>query len=114
MRQAAQFAMVAKGADALDSMAGILKADADRHALHALWGLGQLYRNGCKDAVPFILESLTAENAEIRANAARMCGDISLVSAKDSLLSLLEDKSPRVVSLATIALGRVALKVIRR
>jgi quinoprotein glucose dehydrogenase len=111
VRQAAQFAMVAKGADAIDSMAGILKADADRHApLHALWGLGQLYRNGCKDAVPFILESLTAENAEIRANAARMCGDISLVSAKDSLLSLLQDKSPRVVSLATIALGRVAPK----
>ena len=92
-------------------MAGILKADADRHApLHALWGLGQLYRNGNKDAVPFILESLTAENAEIRANVARMCGDISLVSARDSLLSLLQDKSPRVVSLATIALGRVAPK----
>jgi putative heme-binding domain-containing protein len=39
-----------------------------------------------------------------------MCGDISLDSAKDSLLSLLQDKSPRVVSLATIALGRVAPK----
>ena len=47
VRQAAQFAMVAKGPTAIKTFAEILKADSNPQApLHSLWGLGQLYRRG--------------------------------------------------------------------
>ena len=111
VRQAAQFAMVAKGSTAIKTFAEILKADADPHApLHSLWGLGQLYRNGVADAASPLLGSLTSDNEEIRANAARTCGDIQLASARKLLLDLLDDPSARVISLATVALGRIAPK----
>ena len=73
-----------------------------------MWALGQLYRNGVEAAASHLVSSLVSENAEIRANAARTCGDISLTSSKEPLIALLNDSSKRVVSLAAIALGRVA------
>ena len=110
VRQAAQFAMVKKGESSVDTLVSILKnVDSKNHAsLHAVWALGQLYRNGVEEAASHLVSSLVSENAEIRANAARTCGDISLTSSKEPLIALLNDSSKRVVSLAAIALGRVA------
>ena len=75
-----------------------------------MWALGQLYRNGVEAAASHLVSSLVSENAEIRANAARTCGDISLTSSKEPLIALLNDSSKRVVSLAAIALGRVSIR----
>ena len=109
VRLAAQFAMVEKGASAIELFSGVLESeDARNHRkLHAVWGLGQLYRNGFEGAAPHLLASLSSEVPEIRANGARTCGDVNLHSARIPLLSLLNDPSSRVVSLAAIALGRV-------
>ncbi|MEC7802718.1 MAG: HEAT repeat domain-containing protein [Verrucomicrobiota bacterium] len=110
VRQAAQFAMVKKGESSLETLVSILKnVDSKNHAaLHAVWALGQLYRNGVEAAASHLVSSLVSENAEIRANAARTCGDISLTSSKEPLIAMLNDSSKRVVSLAAIALGRLA------
>ena len=61
-----------------------------------------------KSAADPLVKSLSSENSEIRANAARTCGDIALSSSMEPLISLLNDSSKRVVSLAAVALGRVA------
>ena len=110
VRQAAQFAMVRKGSVSIDTLTTILNGEGTKNqaSLHALWGLGQLYRNGETSASDPLIKSLSSENAEIRANAARTCGDIALSSSMEPLIALLNDSSKRVVSLAAIALGRVA------
>ena len=110
VRQAAQFAMVENGSDSIDALASNLKSEnaKNQSSLHSIWALGQLYRNGYEEAGKYLISSLSAEDSEIRANAARTCGDISLAISKEALLSLLNDPSIRVVSLAAIALGRVS------
>ena len=73
--------------------------------LHAIWGLGQLGRQGKGDAKALI-DLLKDADDEVRANAARVVGDLRLKEARGPLLTLLADKSLRVRSLAAIALGR--------
>ena len=50
VRQATQFAIVEKGVDAVPVFAEIIRdgAKSEYAVLHALWGLGQLYRQGWK------------------------------------------------------------------
>ena len=102
--------MVQKGSSSINTLKSVLNDEGAKNqaSLHALWGLGQLYRNGETTAADPLIKSLSSENAEIRANAARTCGDIVLSSSMEPLISLLNDSSKRVVSLAAIALGRVA------
>ena len=111
VRQEAQFAIVQKGSDvAVSLFAGILSnAKVGEIApLHAVWGLGQLARSGNENAKENIVKCLTHPFIELRANAARTCGDIMINQARASLLDGLEDASPRVVSLCAIALGRLS------
>jgi quinoprotein glucose dehydrogenase len=111
-RQASQFAMVDKGAEAATFFSEIIRNDAKSEyaVLHALWGLGQLYRQGVEGSADAIVDALSAKNSEIRANAARVAGDAIVTEGQSGLLKLLEDSSSRVVSLSAIALGRVAPK----
>ena len=112
VRQASQFAMVGKGAESVPVFTEILKdgAKSEYAALHALWGLGQLYRQGTEGSADAIVDALSAKEPEIRANAARVAGDSMVTEAQSDLSKLLEDSSPRVISLSAIALGRVAPK----
>ena len=84
VRQAAQFAMVENGSDSIDALAENLKSEnaKNQSSLHSIWALGQLYRNGYEEAGKYLISSLSAEDSEIRANAARTCGDISLAISK--------------------------------
>ncbi len=110
VRQAAQFAMVNKGVDAILPFKSILvhKKYSIYAKLHSIWGLGQLARKGHSEMVSPIIEDLFQNKEdEIRANAAKVAGDSGLVQLVDALVNLLNDSSPRVVSLAAIALGRV-------
>jgi quinoprotein glucose dehydrogenase len=112
VRQASQFAMVGKGAEAVPVFAEILRAGAKSEyaALHALWGLGQLYRQGTEGSGDVIVDAMSAKDPEVRANTARVAGDSMVVGGQGDLLKLLEDSSSRVVSLSAIALGRLAPK----
>ena len=111
VRQEAQFAIVGKGSGvALSTFTQIIsKAQAGQLApLHAVWGLGQISRTGHPEARKLLLQTLSHQVVELRANGARTCGDIEISEACDSLLKGLKDSSSRVVSLSAVALGRVA------
>ena len=110
VRQSAQFALVKKGKSVLPVFKEIIaQAKPDEKApLHAVWGVGQFARAGYESAKAELIECLNHKLIEIRANAARLCGDLGLVQSKAKLVGQLKDSSPRVSSLAAIALGRVA------
>jgi len=112
VRQASQFAIVGKGEDAVAVLSEIVSQGIKGQyaPLHALWGLGQLYRQKAEGSADAIVDALSAEDPEIRANAARVVGDSMVIEAQGDLLKLLSDSSARVVSLSAIALGRVAPK----
>jgi len=112
VRQASQFAIVEKGEEALPILAEVasLEGKTELARLHALWGLGQLYREGRKASADAIVAALSADNPEVRANAARVSGDSMVLESREALLKALADDSSRVVSLSAIALGRVAPK----
>jgi putative membrane-bound dehydrogenase-like protein len=113
VRQAAQFAMVAKGEASITQFEKVLedKSSSLYTKLHALWGLGQLGRMSHSKLVePIIVSSFENEEIEIRANVARVVGEIKLRSAIPNLIGLLSDPSPRVASLASIALGKAGLR----
>lgn len=107
LRQMAQFELARRGD--LQTLAQ-MAADQSKPLktrLHGIWGLDQLGRQGL-DATPPLLALLADREAEIRANAARTLGSLNESAAKEALLGLLKDESPRVQSLAAVALGRVA------
>jgi len=109
VRQAAQFALADKGEDGRAVFVAVINESTSQVArLHAIWGLGQLGRRDIAVAetlAPLLLQT----DPEVRANAARVLGDLRLESAKTALLDALsKDDSPRVRSLAAIALGRIA------
>ncbi len=109
VRQAAQFALVDHGGEgiaALEEIAADTEATIPR--LHAAWGIGQALRRG-EGRADVLHALLEAPDAELRANAARILGDLRDTSAKAALLQrLAEDESLRVRSLAAIALGRIS------
>jgi len=74
--------------------------------IHALWGLGQLARKDTAQA-SILIPFLNDKDAEIRAQAAKLLGDIKTVNATNNLLPLLTDSNLRVQFFATQALGRL-------
>lgn len=109
VRQFAQFALVDKkgeGRALLRELAA--KAGDPIPRLHAVWGLGQMGRQG-EDVAKDLLALLKDSNDDLRLNAVRVLGDLHMESAKDPLLaSLRDDSAPAVRSLAAIGLGRIA------
>ena len=113
IRQSAQFAMVQKGKPALVKFKEIVedKKFSFLGKLHSIWGLGQLARKGHSESVTSIIAAmLEHKEVEIRANAARVAGDSNLIELTDSIVQLLKDPSPRVVSIAALSLGRLGEK----
>ncbi len=108
VRKLAQFELVERGPMGKAALGGVAQSkDASLVSrLHALWGIGQLGRQGKADSKA-LLALLKDGDDEVRANAARVAGDLRLKEARGGLLAMLEDKSVRVRSLAAIALGRV-------
>ncbi len=71
--------------------------------IHALWGLGQMQAALAPDQFPF-----KDADPEIRAQTAKIVGDLRLRTAGTQLIQLLGDESPRVRYHAAMALGKVA------
>lgn len=108
IRQKAQFDLVRRAeiqplaAAARDRSAGLAR-------LHGLWGIAQLARKEARHAaelVPFLADS----DGEIRAQAAKMIGDVRYAAAADKLMPLLMDTAPRARFFAAEAIGRLAYK----
>ncbi len=80
--------------------------------LHAIWGLGQVGRvrsrrrsgSSTWDVLGPLLDD---RQAEVRAQAAKVLGEVREAKAFDGLIARLRDDSPRVRSLAAIALGKL-------
>jgi putative heme-binding domain-containing protein len=105
VRQKAQFELVDRGAaDALDAAAHQTQHQLER--VHGMWGLHQLARKDARHAqslVPFLEDG----DAEIRAQAAKLLGDIRYAAPADRYVAMLRDPSPRVRFFAAEALGRI-------
>ena len=102
---AAQFALVDRHCrPELEEVAVASKNQLAR--IHAIWGLSQLGRRD-HGHVLGILALLDDADAEIRAQTARVLGDVEhLNGAAAKLNGLLRDPSARVRSLAAMSLGR--------
>ncbi|HEV7990266.1 MAG TPA: HEAT repeat domain-containing protein [Gemmatimonadaceae bacterium] len=105
VRTKAQFALVDRGAAA--ALLGAARQTADQlERVHGMWGIAQLARKNIRQAAP-LTPFLRDGDAEIRAQAAKLLGDLRYVAASEALLPLLRDESPRVRFFAAEALGRV-------
>ena len=108
VRTKAQFELVDRGASA-ELLASARQTENQLARIHGMWGLGQLARKDARQAaalVPFLKDG----DAEIRAQAAKLLGDVRYGAAATSLVPLLRDASPRVRFFAAEALGRDAYR----
>ena len=108
VRQKAQFELVRRG-----DVQTLLAAANDRSHLirrvHGLWGVGQLARKNPQHA-SVITPFLKDPDKEIRAQAAKLAGDLRIAGVGPGLVPLLKDEAPRVRFFAAEALGRIAHK----
>ncbi|MEM7395111.1 MAG: HEAT repeat domain-containing protein, partial [Verrucomicrobiota bacterium] len=85
-------------------------ATAGEHRLrriHGIWGLWQLGRKKVDAARPLVA-LLNDNDPEIRAQAAKVLGDVSFRAAANDVAELLKDPEPRVRSIAGMAMRRLA------
>jgi quinoprotein glucose dehydrogenase len=105
VRQKAQFELAER--DAADLFLNTIEeSDHQLARIHGIWGLAQIGRHNLEEVAPLI-RFLDDEDREIRAQAARMLGDIRYEPAGDDLILLLADDSPRVQLFSAEALGRI-------
>jgi quinoprotein glucose dehydrogenase len=106
VRQKAQFDLVRRGE--IQALVGTAGDPSHRLArLHGIWGIAQLARKDASHAAH--LQPLVSDgDAEVRAQAVRMLGDVRYRPAGDTLIPLLGDDAPRVRAFAAEALGRMA------
>ena len=101
IRLKAQFEWARRG-DLDGLLAAAERTDLPQLArIHALWGVGQIGRAVDPLRLPF-----HDADPEIRAQAAKIAGDLRLQSAAPQLAALLQDPSPRVRYLTGTALGK--------
>jgi quinoprotein glucose dehydrogenase len=105
VRQKAQFELVGRNADS-DLLGAVEGSSHQLARIHGIWGLAQLGRQNI-DTVEPLIGFLGDSDSEIRAQAAKMLGDVRYEPAGDDLIPLLEDENARVRFFATEALGRI-------
>jgi quinoprotein glucose dehydrogenase len=111
VRQRAQFTLAERkdGEAVFASVAADEKADRFAR-LHAIWGLWQMGRTNASAAAPLV-GRLADADAEVRAQAARVIGEVRVAEAAEALTARLKDPSPRVRFFAAVAIGRLGAKV---
>jgi quinoprotein glucose dehydrogenase len=109
VRQQAQFTLVDRK-PSLDVLKNALSENQPQLArVHGIWAVGQLLRSEVTPERFRLLNMLINDaDEEIRAQVARVLGDVNDASALDVLREMIAyDKSPRVKHLAAISLGRI-------
>ena len=102
IRSRAQWALAKRGNKVLPDLIAAVESSPNLVSrLHALWALGQL--KASRAVTGFVYHG----NAELRAQAARILGNLRTRNAREELAFLLRDESPRVQTFAAIALGRI-------
>ena len=106
VRKKAQFELAAR--DDTDTFEAALEQENPQlQRIHGIWGLAQIGRRIPHAAEPLI-SLLKDDDSEVRAQAAKMLGDVKYEPAGDALISLLADTNARVRFFATEALGRLS------
>lgn len=105
VRMKAQFELVDRRFSQ-DLLAAARQTDYQLARLHGMWGIGQLARDDAEQAKPLI-DFLTDSDPEVRAQAAKVLGDVRYKDAADDIIPLLKDESLRVQFFAAEALGRM-------
>ena len=107
VRQEAQFALAARGQEALELLAASARHCAQPLArLHAIWAIGQIGRRA-PHALERLRPLLAHADAETRAQAAKMLGEGPYAPALAELSAALRDPAPRVRYFAALALGKI-------
>jgi quinoprotein glucose dehydrogenase len=106
VRERAQFELVARN-DAQALLQTLSGSGSLQAKLHALWGLGQLHRQGKGDHLARFLAAAASDEVELRVSACRILGDLKAPTAAKALVTCLGDASRRVQSHAAIALGKM-------
>lgn len=107
VRQEAQFALADLGPSIVPRLLEIAGSETDLFPrLHALWGVWQLGLQGTTD-LTVLSPFLEDENAEIRAQAAKILGDSPSSAVASDLIAALDDPSPRVRFYAATSLGKL-------
>ncbi len=105
VRRKAQFELADRGA--ADVLANAARGGGDQmERLHGIWGIWQIARVSPEGA-SILVDLLGDGDAVVRAQAAKVLGDLHYEPASRSLLSLLEDENARVRFFAAEALGRI-------
>ncbi|WP_234567830.1 HEAT repeat domain-containing protein [Rhodohalobacter sp. 614A] len=105
IRQKAQFELVSRKAN--DVLLSTIENSSSQLArIHGVWGLAQLGRENT-DAVEPLIEFLDDEDSEIRAQSAKMLGDVRYEPAAEHIIPLLSDEGARTQLFAAEALGRI-------
>jgi quinoprotein glucose dehydrogenase len=105
VRQKAQFELVDRNASA-ELLAAARQTSHQLARIHGLWGTGQLARRTPALARP-LPDFLKDGDPEIRAQAAKLLGDLRYGAAARALVPMLRDTAPRVRFFAAEALGRM-------
>lgn len=108
VRLRAQFTLVNKNEfETLASVAEISKNQFAR--IHGIWGVGQIARKRTSllQTLGLANKLLHDDDAEIRAQAANLAGEIRMVPAIERLIEMTADENLRVRAFAGLALGRI-------
>lgn len=108
VRSKTQFELAERG-DYETLLAAVSESDLQPARIHGMWGIGQISRREVHYA-DVLIPLLQDEDFEIRAQAAKLLGDVRYEPATESLIPLLQDEYERVQYFATEALGRIGDK----
>lgn len=107
VRQEAQFDLAERGEAAVAPLQALAASDAGVLArIHAIWALGQIGRGG-RDVTAGLIERTRDAQSEVRAQSAKVLGDLRAKGAVPALIELLRDPEPRVRFFSAIALGKL-------
>ncbi|MEM7310114.1 MAG: PVC-type heme-binding CxxCH protein [Planctomycetota bacterium] len=110
VRQEAQLELAQRGAG-VDLLAAAHEGEGLAR-LHGLWGAGIVARRddaARAELVAQLVSFLDDDEAEVRAQAARVLGDLRATEAADRFVALLGDASARARHHAAIGLGRIGV-----
>ena len=114
LRYRAQFELVKRNKDGLEIFENqLLHSTKPIARIHSLWGIGQLAEKSNRKVrfTPSVLKALKANHPEVRAQAAKIIGNLPLPENKNqSVLRLFEDQSPRVVYQAIMSATKLKLE----
>ena len=108
IRQKAQFELVRRN-DVTTLSTASRQTASKLGRIHGIWGIAQLARKNPQHAA-LLAKLLSDEDSEVRAQSAKMLGDVRYAAAGTALVPLLKDSAPRVRFFAAEALGRIAHK----